>query len=45
MISALTCFAFGSWFALWVVAGGVDQIFKVLDQKTQTVVNLVHLWH
>lgn len=45
MTLAPTCFAFGSWFVLWVVAGRVDQICKLLDQRTQTVVNLFHFWH
>lgn len=41
----LTCFAFGGWFALRVVVGRVDQIFKLLSQRTQALVDLIHLWH
>lgn len=44
-VKVLTCFAFGSRFAVWIVVGGVDQIFKLLDQRTQALVDLVHLWH
>lgn len=40
-----TWFAFRSWFALRVVVGGIDQVFKLLHQGTQTVVHLLHLWH
>lgn len=45
MVHALTCFAFGRWLALWIVVGRVDQIFELLDQRTQTLVYLVNLWH
>lgn len=40
-----TSFSFGSWFDVRVVVERINHVFKLVYQRTQTDVHLLHLWH